>query len=202
MPLQPCCTISAGTVSDSRGHLFVLFWQLPEHKLSFVGQDGIWKLPKPSRIALEMATTDPECSSDPRLPLGQPRQAVRGRRRHRRPHMAERASHREVLGARARAQGVPAIALHGSGSIVDYFELEEAVIVQSIGQDYHGPVSGVSQTAYDAIANEFPQTELYTGTNDTFVWLARTKPATTWGKSFFPLPVPLVTRCGSDRAGG
>ncbi|KAI0101655.1 hypothetical protein GGR51DRAFT_529764 [Nemania sp. FL0031] len=84
-----------------------------------------------------------------------------------------------------------AIALHGSGSIVNYFELEEAVIVQSIGQDYHGPVSGVSQTTYDAIAAQFPQTELLSGTNKTFVWLAQTKPATTydtwlepWGEAF------------------
>ncbi|KAI1757281.1 hypothetical protein F4782DRAFT_482178 [Xylaria castorea] len=73
-----------------------------------------------------------------------------------------------------------AIALHGSGSIVDYFELEETVIVQSIGQDYHGPVSGVSQTDYDSVAKQFPQTELLSGTNETFTWLARTKPATTW----------------------
>ncbi|KAI0428399.1 hypothetical protein F5Y09DRAFT_313036 [Xylaria sp. FL1042] len=73
-----------------------------------------------------------------------------------------------------------AIALHGSGSIVDYFELEEAVIVQSISQDYNGPVNGVSQASYDAVAKAFPQTELISGTNKTFVWLAATKPATTW----------------------
>ncbi|KAI0193362.1 hypothetical protein EV127DRAFT_15321 [Xylaria flabelliformis] len=86
-----------------------------------------------------------------------------------------------------------AIALHGSGSIVDYFELEEAVIVQSIGQDYHGPVNGVSQSSYDAIAKQFPQTELISGTNDTFTWLAATKPSTTWdtwlqpwGEAFVP----------------
>ncbi|KAF2971734.1 hypothetical protein GQX73_g1898 [Xylaria multiplex] len=83
-----------------------------------------------------------------------------------------------------------AIALHGSGSIVDFFELEEAVIVQSIGQDYHGPVNGVSQESYNAIAKAFPQDELLSGTNKTFTWLAQTKPATTWGKisrDFFPL---------------
>ncbi|KAI1368626.1 hypothetical protein F5Y08DRAFT_325906 [Xylaria arbuscula] len=73
-----------------------------------------------------------------------------------------------------------AIALHGSGSIVDYFELEETVIVQSISQDYNGPVNGVSQTVYDGIAKEFPQDELISGTNKTFVWLSATKPSTTW----------------------
>ncbi|KAI1168842.1 hypothetical protein F5B18DRAFT_596926 [Nemania serpens] len=83
------------------------------------------------------------------------------------------------------------ISLHGSGSIVDYFELEEVVIVQSIGQDYHGPVNGVAQSTYDRIAKQFPQTELLSGTNLTFVWLAQTKPATTydtwlqpWGDAF------------------
>ncbi|KAI3329427.1 hypothetical protein HD806DRAFT_519585 [Xylariaceae sp. AK1471] len=79
-----------------------------------------------------------------------------------------------------------AIALHGSGTIVNFFELEEAVIVQSIGQDYHGPVNGVSQQTYDRIAKQFPQTELLSGTNDTFTWLARTKPATTWGEFLIP----------------
>ncbi|KAI0818077.1 hypothetical protein GGR55DRAFT_685504 [Xylaria sp. FL0064] len=73
-----------------------------------------------------------------------------------------------------------AIALHGSGSIVNYFELEEAVIVQSISQDYNGPVNGVSQESYNAVAKAFPQDELIFGTNKTFVWLAATKPATTW----------------------
>ncbi|GAP85975.1 putative cyanamide hydratase [Rosellinia necatrix] len=72
------------------------------------------------------------------------------------------------------------IALHGSGSIVNFFELEETVIVQSIGQDYHGPTNGVTQSVYDRIAKQFPQDELISGTNDTFTWLARTKPATTW----------------------
>ncbi|KAI8954315.1 hypothetical protein F4801DRAFT_533889 [Xylaria longipes] len=86
-----------------------------------------------------------------------------------------------------------AIALHGSSSIVDFFEVEEATIVQSIGQDYHGPVAGVSQTTYDAIAKAFPQTELISGTNKTFVWLAQTKPSSTWdtwlqpwGEAFVP----------------
>ncbi|KAI1190663.1 hypothetical protein F5B17DRAFT_50492 [Nemania serpens] len=86
-----------------------------------------------------------------------------------------------------------AISLHGSQSIVDFFELEEVTIVQSIGQDYHGPVNGVSQSTYDRIAKQFPQTELLSGTNETFVWLAQTKPATTydtwlqpWGDAFVP----------------
>ncbi|GAW18215.1 hypothetical protein ANO14919_076890 [Xylariales sp. No.14919] len=73
-----------------------------------------------------------------------------------------------------------AIALHGSTTIVDYFEIEEAVIVQSIGQDYRGPFNGVSQNVYDTIAKAFPQDELLSGTNKTFTWLAQTKPATTW----------------------
>lgn len=73
-----------------------------------------------------------------------------------------------------------AIALHGSGSIVDYFELEEATIVQSIGQDYNGPTNGIKQADYDRIAKMFPQDELLSGTNKTFAWLALTKPATTW----------------------
>ncbi|KAI0974515.1 hypothetical protein F4678DRAFT_422996 [Xylaria arbuscula] len=71
------------------------------------------------------------------------------------------------------------IALHGSSTIVDYFETEETVIVQSIAQDYHGPV-GFSQESYNAVAQQFPQDELISGTNKTFVWLATTKPSTTW----------------------
>ncbi|KAI0186619.1 hypothetical protein F4808DRAFT_466542 [Astrocystis sublimbata] len=85
------------------------------------------------------------------------------------------------------------IALHGSSSIANYFELEEAVIVQSIGQDYRGPVNGVSQSSYDAVAKQFPQTELLSGTNKTFTWFAQTKPEVTydtwlepWGTAFVP----------------
>lgn len=86
------------------------------------------------------------------------------------------------------------IALHGSGSIVDYFELEEVVIVQSIGLDYNGPAMGVTPKTYDAIATMFPQTELLSGTNETFTWLARTKPETTYGKFAVlvnPTPIPI-----------
>jgi hypothetical protein len=81
-----------------------------------------------------------------------------------------------------------AIALHGSFSIVDFFSLQETTIVNSIGLDYHGPGSVVPQKEYDAIAKKYPQTELITGTNKTFVWLATTKPDTTYGKrpSFSP----------------
>ncbi|KAI1173881.1 hypothetical protein F4777DRAFT_556211, partial [Nemania sp. FL0916] len=90
-----------------------------------------------------------------------------------------------------------AISLHGTGSIVDYFELEETVIVNSIGQDYHGPFDGVSQKDYDAIAKMYPQTELVSGTNKTFVWLAATKPATTydtWLEPFGTAFVPGVSK--------
>ncbi|KAI1435253.1 hypothetical protein GGR50DRAFT_331235 [Xylaria sp. CBS 124048] len=72
-----------------------------------------------------------------------------------------------------------AISLHGTNSLAEHFEPEEAIIVASIAQDYLGP-NGISQETYDQITKAFPQTELVSGTNDTFVWLARTKPATTW----------------------
>lgn len=78
-----------------------------------------------------------------------------------------------------------AIALHGSGSIVSYFELEESVIVNSIGLDYRGPGLGVTADVYNRIAKEFPQTELLSGTNETFTWFARTKPATTYGEFLY-----------------
>ncbi|KAI0409575.1 hypothetical protein F4802DRAFT_544584 [Xylaria palmicola] len=83
------------------------------------------------------------------------------------------------------------ITLHGTASISDFFEIDEAVIVQSIGQDYRGPLNGVSTAVYDGITKVFPQDELKSGTNKTFVWLAQTKPATTydtwlqpWGDAF------------------
>ncbi|KAI8623886.1 hypothetical protein F5Y19DRAFT_481246 [Xylariaceae sp. FL1651] len=85
------------------------------------------------------------------------------------------------------------IALHGSGSIVRFFELEESTIVNSIGLDYRGPGMGVTPDVYNAITAEFPQDELLSGTNKTFVWIATTKPAVTWdtwlqpwGEAFVP----------------
>ncbi|KAI0394014.1 hypothetical protein F5Y17DRAFT_276899 [Xylariaceae sp. FL0594] len=84
------------------------------------------------------------------------------------------------------------IALHGSTTIVEYFETTEATIVASIGLDYHGP-GVVDPVVYNRIAKAFPQTELLSGTNETFTWLARTKPATTydtwlqpWGEAYVP----------------
>ncbi len=48
------------------------------------------------------------------------------------------------------------IALHGVGTISDYFETEINVIVNSILQDYQGPLFGLSQEIYDGIVKEFP----------------------------------------------
>ncbi|KAI1814472.1 hypothetical protein GGS20DRAFT_409951 [Poronia punctata] len=86
-----------------------------------------------------------------------------------------------------------AIALHGSGTIADFFELDEATIVDSIGLDYRGPGKGVTPEVYNRVAKEFPQDELLSGTNQTFTWFAQTKPATTydtwlqpWGDNYVP----------------
>ncbi|KAI1266842.1 hypothetical protein F5Y18DRAFT_350186 [Xylariaceae sp. FL1019] len=75
-----------------------------------------------------------------------------------------------------------AIALHTSTSLVEYFELEEAVIVSSIGLDYSGAGDGsvIPVDVYNNIAKKYPQDELLSGTNDTWVWICQTKPNVTY----------------------
>ncbi|KAI2635543.1 hypothetical protein GGS21DRAFT_490208 [Xylaria nigripes] len=53
------------------------------------------------------------------------------------------------------------------------------IVVAGIAQDYRGP-HVISQETYDKMVDAYPQTELLSGTNATFVWLAQTKPETTW----------------------
>ncbi|KAI0164668.1 hypothetical protein GGR57DRAFT_497543 [Xylariaceae sp. FL1272] len=93
-----------------------------------------------------------------------------------------------------------AIALHGSTSIVEYFELEEAVIVASIGLDYQGADNGkVPVDVYNNIATHYPQDELLSGTNDTFVWICQTKPAVTydtWLQPFGDAYIPGYSAVG------
>ncbi|KAI1828502.1 hypothetical protein F4861DRAFT_487940 [Xylaria intraflava] len=85
-----------------------------------------------------------------------------------------------------------AISLHGTQSIAEYYDLDIATVVASIAQDYQGP-NGITQETYDNITKAFPQNELISGTNSTFVWFATTKPATTydtwlepWGNAYVP----------------
>ncbi|KAI1495628.1 hypothetical protein F5X99DRAFT_402889 [Biscogniauxia marginata] len=83
------------------------------------------------------------------------------------------------------------IALHGTSSISEYKETDVANIVRSIGLDYTGPNYGVTQEVYDGIVAEFPNDDLISGTNETFVWFCETKAAVTydtwlqpWGDAF------------------
>ncbi|KAI1338174.1 hypothetical protein F5Y15DRAFT_417227 [Xylariaceae sp. FL0016] len=84
-----------------------------------------------------------------------------------------------------------AISLHGTSSISEYKEIDVANIVRSIGLDYRGPGMGVTEEVYNGIVAEFPNDELISGTNETFVWFCEQKPAVTydtwlqgWGDEF------------------
>ncbi|KAI1636615.1 hypothetical protein F4809DRAFT_608222 [Biscogniauxia mediterranea] len=85
------------------------------------------------------------------------------------------------------------IALHGTSSISEYKETDVVNIVRSIGLDYRGPSLGVTQEVYDAIVAEFPNDDLISGTNETFIFFCETKPDVTydtwlqgWGEEFVP----------------
>ncbi|KAI0024470.1 hypothetical protein F4780DRAFT_602850 [Xylariomycetidae sp. FL0641] len=73
-----------------------------------------------------------------------------------------------------------AISLHGTQSISEYKQQDVATIVRSIGLDYSGPARGVAPDVYDGVTAVFPQNELESGTNQTFIWMCQTKPAATY----------------------
>ncbi|KAI0024109.1 hypothetical protein F4780DRAFT_727552 [Xylariomycetidae sp. FL0641] len=83
-----------------------------------------------------------------------------------------------------RIEGVwDAIALQGEPNIGD-FKRDKNIgyIGSSIGVDYMGRayLPSVPQADYDNIIAMFPDDDLLSGTNETFLWFCRTKPQTTY----------------------
>ncbi|KAL2184724.1 hypothetical protein L209DRAFT_755562 [Thermothelomyces heterothallicus CBS 203.75] len=74
------------------------------------------------------------------------------------------------------------IALHTEGSIALFKELDVQVVYNGIMLDFQGPKFGVTEDEYAAVVKEFPSDDLMPGTNETVIWLCRTKPATTYGE--------------------
>ncbi|KAH8912740.1 hypothetical protein BR93DRAFT_906075 [Coniochaeta sp. PMI_546] len=73
-----------------------------------------------------------------------------------------------------------AIALHTDSSISPYKEAEVATVGSSINMDFFGPNFGITQDQYAAVVKEFPNDGLVATVADTFAWLCRTKPDTTY----------------------
>ncbi|KAI1119386.1 hypothetical protein F5Y14DRAFT_395100 [Nemania sp. NC0429] len=85
------------------------------------------------------------------------------------------------------------IALHTAASIFNYKEPTVAVTGVGINMDFSAPNSGVTQEEQNHVRAAFPPTNFLEGVNQTFIWLAETKPATTydtfmqaWGDAFVP----------------
>jgi hypothetical protein len=75
-----------------------------------------------------------------------------------------------------------AIALHNTTTIHPYKELEVAITAARIGAEA-GPILGIIQDEFDAVVEEFPNSDLVDGGNKTMIWLCQTKPLTTVGTS-------------------
>ena len=73
-----------------------------------------------------------------------------------------------------------AIALHTEHKLNPYKEAEVAAVASSILLDFTGPVFGVTEAEYAAVAEEYPNADLIPGVVDGFAWLCRTKPETTY----------------------
>ncbi|KAI1163631.1 hypothetical protein F5B18DRAFT_303257 [Nemania serpens] len=85
------------------------------------------------------------------------------------------------------------IALHTEASYFNYKEPTVAVTGIGINMDFSPPNHGVTQKEQNAVIAAFPRDNFLAGVNQTFVWLAETKPATTydtfmqaWGDAFVP----------------
>ncbi|KAI1261980.1 hypothetical protein F5Y18DRAFT_181356 [Xylariaceae sp. FL1019] len=83
------------------------------------------------------------------------------------------------------------IALHTQESIYLYKEAVVSVTGSGILSDFDGPLLGVTQAEYDAVAKEFPKGQFVGTVNQTFVWLCQTKQSSTydtfmqpWGEKF------------------
>lgn len=84
-----------------------------------------------------------------------------------------------------------AIALHSENAIAKFKETSVAVTSNGIRLDFLGARCGVTNDEYTAVWKEFPTDGLLSSLNSSLLWLAETKPNSTYGKS---LPCPM--RCG------
>ncbi|AEO70991.1 uncharacterized protein THITE_2058287 [Thermothielavioides terrestris NRRL 8126] len=73
-----------------------------------------------------------------------------------------------------------AIALHSQQSIAFFKEPDVQVVAKGVLVDFEGPEFGVTKDEFVAVTREFPRDNLGPGVNETFIWLCRTKPATTY----------------------
>lgn len=75
-----------------------------------------------------------------------------------------------------------AIALHTQRSIARYKEPVVAVTSDGIQMEFFGVDYGVTQAEYDAVTAEYSWDDFLPSFNSTLLWLAETKPATTYGR--------------------
>jgi len=89
-----------------------------------------------------------------------------------------------------------AIALHTEAKYAFYKEPDVQTVAKGIMMDFVGPgPEGVTKEEYEAVVKVFPQTGLRENVGETFAWLCRTKPVSTYGQSFsFPFSWFLFTR--------
>ncbi|KAI1311425.1 hypothetical protein F5Y03DRAFT_343070 [Xylaria venustula] len=74
------------------------------------------------------------------------------------------------------------ITLQGMGTYLPGKNIDSQWIVQSVEFEFPGPRSPLIRNAdYDTILAEFPNDTVFRGTNETFTWLALTKPNGTRG---------------------
>ncbi|KAJ2985694.1 hypothetical protein NUW58_g5397 [Xylaria curta] len=74
------------------------------------------------------------------------------------------------------------ITLQGMGTYLEGKNIDSNWIVRSVEFEFPGPRSPLIRNAdYDSILSEFPNDTVFRGTNETFTWLALTKPAGTRG---------------------
>lgn len=70
-----------------------------------------------------------------------------------------------------------AIALQAISDIPDFKSIQTQWMIKSVGFEFPGPQSSLIRTAdYASILKEFPNDYLFRGTNETFTWMAATKP--------------------------
>ncbi|KAH7324866.1 hypothetical protein B0I35DRAFT_449707 [Stachybotrys elegans] len=72
------------------------------------------------------------------------------------------------------------IALHSERSIALYKEIDVQVVSLGIQMDFFGPLFGVPENAYNAVAAQYPRDDFRNAFNETMIWLCATKPETTF----------------------
>lgn len=90
------------------------------------------------------------------------------------------------------------IALHTQASIFNYKEPTVAVTGIGINMEFSDVSNGVTEKERDNLLAAFPYTNFLEGVNQTFVWLAETKPATTYGE-LIPVSYWLSSLVGERR---